>query len=116
MSASNNYTFKPNCPKCDSLDNAVTASPGPVRDLKYRRRECHSCGHIFTTRQQLNPLSVEKPVKRFKGRGPLPAETVREIRTELAKGKRHQVIADLYLVSRTTISYIKSGKAYGYVS
>ena len=116
MATSNNYTFKPNCPSCGSFENSVTYSPGPHDGRKYRRRTCKDCGHVFTTRQQLTPLGLEQPIERFKGRGPLDAETVREIRNELAKGKYHQTIADLYEINRTTVTYIKSGKSYGYVS
>ncbi len=112
MAATPSYTTKPRCPYCNTTITSVIYSPGPVRGRKHRWRRCASCKEKFKTTQELNPRGLEQPHKFLKTNGSLSVEQVRYIRSELALGKPHQLIADFMGIKRERVTNINCGNNY----
>ena len=112
MAGTPSYTTKPNCPHCNSTITSVIYSPGPVRGRKHRWRRCAACGERFKTTQDLDPRGPEQSHKFLRTNGSLSIEQVRQIRSELALGKPHQLIADFMGIARERVTNINCGNNY----
>jgi transcriptional repressor NrdR len=48
-----------NCPKCASETKVYQSRQDEDKNVRYRRRECHSCGHRFKTTESITSYDEE---------------------------------------------------------